>query len=80
MIYAAVCIRAGRLNEAESHFKAAITADPIPSEPYYNLAVIYIRLNRVDEARESYQKALERGAVPAPALEEKIYGNHREDR
>lgn len=80
MIYATVCISAGRLNEAESHFKAAITADPIPSEPYYNLSVIYIRLNRMDEARESYEKALERGAVPDPALEDKLYGNKRENR
>lgn len=80
MIYARICFRAGRFNEAESHFKAAITADPIPSEPYYNLSVIYIRLDRMDDARESYQKALERGAVPEPALEDKLYGNKRENR
>ena len=59
----------GRTGEAESYFKAAITADPTSSEPYYNLALICARAKRYEEARAFYQQALERGAVPDPALE-----------
>ncbi len=69
MLYATICYRQSRTSEAESHFKAAITADPIPSEPYFNLALIYARTKRPDQARDYYNKALERGAVPDPALE-----------
>jgi Flp pilus assembly protein TadD len=69
MLLATVCYRLGRTGEAESYFKAAITADPTLSEPYYNLALINVRNKRVDDARTFYQQALERGAVPDPALE-----------
>ncbi len=57
---------------AESDFKAAISADPMLSEPYYNLAVIYAQTGRMDEARESYSTALERGALPDAELEKRI--------
>ncbi|MFT3991619.1 MAG: tetratricopeptide repeat protein [Luteolibacter sp.] len=70
MLMGSLCYRGGRVKEAESHFKAAITADPVLSEPYFNLAWIYARGNRVEEARSYYQQALERGAVPDPALEQ----------
>mgnify|MGYP000700487915 CR=1 FL=1 len=69
MLYATICYRLGRTGEAESHFKAAITADPVPSEPYFNLALIYARAKKFELAREYYNKALERGAIPDPALE-----------
>ena len=72
MLLAALCYRLGRIGEAESYFKAAISADPMPSEPYYNLALIYAREGRMEDARNYYQQALERGAVPDPALEEKL--------
>ena len=68
-LLATVCYRLGRTGEAESYFKAAITADPTSSEPYYNLALICARAKRYEEARAFYQQALERGAVPDPALE-----------
>lgn len=62
----------GDFSEAESHFKAAISADPMLSDSYYNLAWIYSRENRMDDAREFYYKALERGAVSDPKLEDEI--------
>lgn len=64
--------RLGRKSEAESHYKAAISADPILSEPYYNLALLCSRGKRLDEARNYYNLALERGAVPDPALEKRL--------
>ncbi len=68
-----VSFRLGELSQAESHFKAAINADPMLSEPYFNLAVLHIRNARIDDAREYYGLALERGAVPDPNLEKKLY-------
>jgi Flp pilus assembly protein TadD len=64
--------RLGRTADAESHFKAAITADPMLSDSYYNLALIYSRSRRMEDAKEFYQQALERGALPDPALEERL--------
>jgi pentatricopeptide repeat protein len=69
ILLATLCYRLGHASEAESYFKAAITADPALSEPYYNLALIYARGKRLDDARLFYQQALERGAVPDPTLE-----------
>lgn len=60
----------GQLKDAEGHYKTAITSDPLLSEPYYNLAVICSKTNRIDEAKDYYNQALERGALPDPALEE----------
>ncbi len=71
-LYATICHRMGRTSEAESHFKAAITADPVPSEPYFNLAVLTARDKRLDIARDYYNKALERGAQPDNALEKRL--------
>ncbi|MFT4175092.1 MAG: tetratricopeptide repeat protein [Luteolibacter sp.] len=70
MLMGSLCYRNGRVKEAESHYKAAITADPVLSEPYFNLAWIYARNNRAEDTRSYYQQALERGAVPDPALEQ----------
>ncbi|MCB1131603.1 MAG: tetratricopeptide repeat protein, partial [Verrucomicrobiae bacterium] len=54
------------------YFKAVIAVDPLISEAYYNLAVLCLRDNRIEDARRSYQKALELGALPDPDLEEKL--------
>ncbi|MCU0777686.1 MAG: tetratricopeptide repeat protein [Akkermansiaceae bacterium] len=72
ILLATLCYRAGRRGEAESHFKAAINADPMLSEPYYNLALLCSRDRRIEDARTYYQQALERGALPDPALEKKL--------
>jgi tetratricopeptide (TPR) repeat protein len=72
LLLATIYYRLGRKAEAESHFKASITADPLPSDPYYNLALICSRSKRLDQAKDYYQQALERGAVPDPALEQRL--------
>ena len=72
ILLATVCYKMGRKSEAESHFKAAINADPMLSEPYYNLALLCSRDRRIEDARTYYQQALERGALPDPALEKKL--------
>lgn len=51
-------------DEAENHFKTAIQIDPTLSDPYYNLAVIYLRKGMKEEALQFYQEALKRGADP----------------
>jgi len=71
-LLATLCYLMGRTGEAESYFKAAITADPVMSEPYYNLALICSRTKRFEDARNYYHQALERGAVPDSALEETL--------
>ncbi len=58
-----------RLGEAESFYKAAISADPLLSDPYYNLAWLCAKDGRLDIARAYYQQALEQGALPNPKLE-----------
>lgn len=69
LLLAGISYRLGKTKEAEGHYKAAISADPMSSDPYYNLAVICSKGKRMDEAKEYYHQALERGAMPDPALE-----------
>jgi len=73
IVMGTVSFRLGQLVQAESHFKAAINADPMLSEPYFNLAVLHSRQERMDDAREYYSLALERGAVPDPSLEKTLF-------
>lgn len=72
MLLAKLSYRLKRLDDAISHFKGAISADPLPSEPYYNIALLHSRAGRKDEAKVFYQQALERGAVPDPELEDQL--------
>jgi tetratricopeptide (TPR) repeat protein len=66
-----ICYRLGQTKDAETHFKAAISADAMFSDPYFNLALLLSRdKDRLTKAREYYQQALERGAVPDPKLEQ----------
>lgn len=73
IVMGTVSARLGQESQAESHFKAAINADPMLSEPYFNLAVLHARAKRIADAREYYSLALERGAVPDPSLEKSIF-------
>lgn len=68
----AICENLGRPRDAEGYYKAAIFADPIPSEPYFNLARLCAKAKRLEDARNYYQQSLERGALPDPALEERL--------
>jgi pentatricopeptide repeat protein len=72
MLLGTITFSQGQYSQAESHFKAAIAVDPIPSEPYFNLALICARTKRFEAARTYYNQALERGAIPDPALEQRI--------
>lgn len=64
-----VAQRLDRLGEAESFYKSAISADPLLSDPYFNLAWLCAKDGRLDIARKYYQQALEHGALPDPKLE-----------
>jgi Flp pilus assembly protein TadD len=69
-----ISYRLGDAGEAESNFKAAISADPMPSEPYFNLAMICAKSGRLGDGRGYYSQALERGAVPDQSLEIRLEG------
>ncbi|MCX6876538.1 MAG: tetratricopeptide repeat protein [Verrucomicrobia bacterium] len=71
-LLATIAYRLGNPAESESLYKAAIAVDPIPSEPYFNLALLCARHKRFEDARHYYQEALERGALPDPKLEQNI--------
>lgn len=73
LLMGTLSFRLGQLAQAETHFKAAINADPMLSEPYFNLAILHCRTSRIEDAREYYGLALERGAVPDPKLEKNLY-------
>ncbi|MEO7100971.1 MAG: tetratricopeptide repeat protein, partial [Luteolibacter sp.] len=69
MLLGQIAFENAEYSEAETNFKAAITADPVLSDPYINLALVCVRLNRIDAARDYYNQALDRGAAPYPSLE-----------
>jgi tetratricopeptide (TPR) repeat protein len=66
----AIAEELGRPGEAESYYKAAISADPMVWQPYLNIARLCAHDKRFDTARDYYQQALERQAVPDPKLEQ----------
>jgi tetratricopeptide (TPR) repeat protein/outer membrane murein-binding lipoprotein Lpp len=74
LLLGTISYRLGDTGEAESNFKAAISADPVPSEPYFNLAMICAKSSRLEDGREYYSQALERGAVPDQSLEIRLEG------
>ncbi len=71
-LLATIVYRLGKPTESEGLYKTAIAADPMLSEPYFNLALLYARAKRFEDARNYYQKALERGAAPDSKLEQSI--------
>jgi tetratricopeptide (TPR) repeat protein len=74
LLLGTIAYRLGDTAAAEEAFKSAISADPVPSEPYFNLALIYGNSDRTEDGLELYHQALERGAVPDPALQRKLEG------
>ena len=48
-----------RFNEAEEHYKAAIVLDDAYEVSYFNYANLLVEMQRVDEAKIMYEKALE---------------------
>lgn len=54
-----ICLREGRLEEAEALLERAIRADPYYVAVYPVLGECRERLGKVEEAREAYRRALE---------------------
>lgn len=50
---------AGRPEEAEARFKAALRIDPFEARPHERLSMVYWSLNRIEDALNSLTKALE---------------------
>ena len=64
--------RSGKLADAETEYKAAISADPRSGEAHNNLAVVYLETNRVNEALASINAAKKTGFKVNPELEKTI--------
>lgn len=64
--------RAGKLQEAEQAYVAAVTVDPKIGEAHNNLAVVYMETGRLDEAERAVQAAEKAGLKVNPALKEEI--------
>jgi Flp pilus assembly protein TadD len=66
----------GWYSAAEDEMRKAIELAPDYAEAHYNLAVFYLERNppAVELARRHYQKAVDLGGAPDPALEKKIEG------
>jgi Flp pilus assembly protein TadD len=64
----------GWYSGAEDEMRKAIELDPDYSEAHFNLAVFYLERNppAVELARRHYQKALDLGAAPDPAVEKSL--------
>jgi tetratricopeptide (TPR) repeat protein len=60
-------IHAGRaeFRKAEEWFKKAVEIDPDYAMAYYNLAVVYRKLDDKEKARKNYLKAKELGYAPS---------------
>jgi tetratricopeptide (TPR) repeat protein len=64
--------RSGKLADAETEYKAAISTDPRSGEAHNNLAVVYLETNRVNEALASINAAKKTGFKVNPELEQAI--------
>jgi len=65
---------AKRYQQAEEHFLSTIKINPALADAYYNLSVLYLQQKRKQDALSYYQKALNNGAQPDQALENKLKG------
>jgi len=59
-------LRAGRLDDAETHYRAALSAKP-NAETYNGLGYVLAHTGRLDEAIAEYRKAIESDPKYAPA-------------
>ncbi len=65
---------AKQYQQAEEHFLSTIKINPALADAYYNLSVLYLQQKRKQDALSYYQKALNNGAQPDQALENKLKG------
>lgn len=61
-----------RYKQAEEHFLTSIKLDPGNADAYYNLSQLHLQQKRKKEALDYYRKALDNGAKPDPAHEQKL--------
>lgn len=64
--------RSGKLADAETEYKAAISADPRSGEAHNNLAVVYLETERFNDALTSINAARKTGFKVNPELEKAI--------
>jgi len=64
--------RSGKLADAETEYKAAVSADPRSGEAHSNLAVVYLETERFNEALASINAAKKTGFKVNPELERAI--------
>ncbi len=64
--------RAGRIDDAEREYKAAIAAQPGAGEAHNNLAVVYFETGRLNDAVRSVKAAEKAGYRVHPALKQDI--------
>jgi Flp pilus assembly protein TadD len=69
--------RAGRLQEAEREYKAALDANAASGETHNNLAVLYLTLGRYDEAEAAVKAAEKTGFRVAEELKGDIRARKR---
>ena len=62
-------LQAGNLTSARQKLQRAVALNPDLVVPYYNLAEVYRRINRPDEAETWYEKAIEHDLDFAPAYQ-----------
>ena len=65
---------AKQYQQAEDYFLSTIKINPSLADAYYNLSVLYLQQKRKQDALSYYQKALDNGAQPDQALENKLKG------
>jgi Tfp pilus assembly protein PilF len=64
--------RAERFADAERAYKTALDADPKAGEAWNNLAVVYLFMNRPEDAARAVTMAEKTGFKVSPALKEEI--------
>src|SRR5258708_10629755 len=62
--YGDILFKAGRYNEARTHFEAALKKDPSFGPSQHELGDVYAMLGKPDAAREAYQKSAVVAANP----------------
>jgi tetratricopeptide (TPR) repeat protein/peroxiredoxin len=57
--YGSIFFQRGYFEQAESFFRQALRDDPASAEAYYGVGSAYLNLRKTDEARASFERALE---------------------
>jgi Flp pilus assembly protein TadD len=65
-------LRAGSLEEAEREYLAAIRTNPNLGEAHSNLAVVYLKTNRIEQAWQQVLAAEKSGFAVHPGLKKDI--------